>query len=94
MEKYNQKWVYILCLGTCLNYAVTLGKTIYYTTSKDYVDKHPWWRAHEQVHLKQYEREGTARFLLKYVWYSLRHGYTNNPYEVEARMEVAKRWVF
>lgn len=40
---------------------------------------------HERCHLEQIEREGRILFALKYSWWTLRHGYWNNPYEVEAR---------
>jgi hypothetical protein len=40
---------------------------------------------HEACHLEQIEREGRWRFALKYGWYWLRHGYRDNPYEIEAR---------
>lgn len=40
---------------------------------------------HERCHEAQMKREGTARFLVKYLWYKLRFGYWDNPYEVEAR---------
>lgn len=40
---------------------------------------------HESVHIEQIQREGAFRFSIKYLWYSLKYGYWNNPYEVEAR---------
>ena len=40
---------------------------------------------HEEQHLKQIEREGSWKFVFKYLFYLLKYGYTNNPYEVEAR---------
>jgi hypothetical protein len=33
----------------------------------------------------QYQREGFFGFLLKYLWYSVRFGYRQNPFEIEAR---------
>lgn len=42
-------------------------------------------RAHEEVHMDQYAKYGTAKFLALYVWYSIRYGYRNNPFEIEAR---------
>jgi hypothetical protein len=30
-------------------------------------------------------------FALRYLWCSLRHGYTNNPYEADARAFAARR---
>lgn len=40
---------------------------------------------HEMAHAAQYERMGRCRFLLLYFWYALRHGYDQNPLEIEAR---------
>jgi len=40
---------------------------------------------HERCHLEQIERDGRLLFSIKYAWWTLRHGYWMNPYEVEAR---------
>jgi hypothetical protein len=40
---------------------------------------------HEQAHWAQYQRMGLLGFYLTYLWYTIRHGYWNNPMEVEAR---------
>ena len=40
---------------------------------------------HEREHLRQIERDGRLLFSAKYLWWFLRYGYWNNPYEVEAR---------
>ena len=40
---------------------------------------------HEQVHWAQWQRMGTVRFYLTYLWYNVRYGYQDNPMEVEAR---------
>lgn len=42
-------------------------------------------QAHEEVHMDQYEKHGTVKFIVLYVWYSIRYGYRNNPFEIEAR---------
>lgn len=49
-----------------------------------------WLLRHERKHLEQMERDGWIGFHLKYLWYTLRHGYWDNPYEVEARAQEAK----
>jgi len=41
-------------------------------------------RRHELVHIEQIERCGAVRFSVLYLWYLLRYGYWNNPYEREA----------
>lgn len=40
---------------------------------------------HEMKHIEQIKTEGRLKFAVKYVYYTIRHGYWNNPYEVEAR---------
>lgn len=40
---------------------------------------------HEHCHLEQIERDGRVLFSIKYAWWTLRHGYWMNPYEVQAR---------
>lgn len=40
---------------------------------------------HERKHLEQIERDGRILFAIKYSWLTLRHGYWNSPYEIEAR---------
>jgi hypothetical protein len=44
----------------------------------------PWVR-HELKHVEQYQRFGMVGFLARYLAYSIRFGYANNPLEVEAR---------
>jgi len=71
-------------------YAVTFGQTAYYSVSKEEVEESPSWIAHENAHKEQYAEEGFCKFLAKYLYYSAKHGYRNNPYEVAAR-EVAEK---
>lgn len=40
---------------------------------------------HERQHWKQYKQLGAVMFYAKYIWYSVRYGYRNNPMEIEAR---------
>ena len=42
---------------------------------------------HELVHIEQIKREGKLKFLFKYLFYLIRYGYDNNPYEIEARSQ-------
>jgi hypothetical protein len=46
------------------------------------------------VHFEQMERDGTVVFCVRYLWLALKHGYHNNPYEVEAyaRFGHHMRW--
>lgn len=41
-------------------------------------------RRHELIHIEQIERDGAIKFSLLYLWYLVRHGYRQNPYELEA----------
>jgi hypothetical protein len=41
-------------------------------------------RYHESIHLDQIRRDGPVVFSIKYLWWLLRWGYRNNPYELEA----------
>lgn len=60
--------------------AVTLGRTIILNRSARLT---PSLLAHELVHVEQWDRD--RLFPLRYAAASLRHGYWDNPYEVEAR---------
>lgn len=40
---------------------------------------------HELRHVEQWYALGPVKFLARYLWESLRHGYYNNPFEVDAR---------
>lgn len=41
--------------------------------------------AHENKHIEQMMRDGKLIYLVKYHYYWVKHGYVNNPYEIEAR---------
>lgn len=40
---------------------------------------------HEMKHIEQVNRDGRLLFSMKYLYWLIRYGYKNNPYEVEAR---------
>jgi hypothetical protein len=40
---------------------------------------------HEREHARQIAQYGVIGFYAKYLWFTLRHGYRNNPLEVSAR---------
>jgi hypothetical protein len=66
--------------------AMVLGKTIHlYGTNKAAFLADPCWVKHELCHIKQFKENGFVLFLIKYVWETLKVGYHNNKYEVEAR---------
>ncbi len=66
--------------------AMVIGKTIHLhnTTREDFLLDTRWVK-HELAHIEQYQRYGVIKFLLLYTWYSIRYGYYNNPFEIEAR---------
>ena len=40
---------------------------------------------HEQAHADQIAQYGVIGFYARYLWFTLRHGYRNNPLEEQAR---------
>lgn len=46
---------------------------------------------HELEHVYQIRRDGWIVFYVKYIYFILRYGYENNPYEVEATKMQTKR---
>lgn len=43
---------------------------------------------HEACHIEQVKKEGRFKFVVKYLFYNIKYGYWNNPYEVEARSKA------
>lgn len=80
MDRYECKWV-AWVYGR--PWAITLGQTTYYTEKEQDVGVR--WRRHEDKHKEQWRREGRLFYCIKYLYYTIRHGYWDNPYEVEAR---------
>lgn len=60
----------------------SLWNTAYVRPGYEYSER---LRKHEFAHLAQMRRDGRATFLCKYIWWTFRYGYQNNPYEVAAR---------
>lgn len=84
MNHYNSKLAKLVGrLNGQQAWAITLGQTTYYSVSKKLVT--PEWCRHEDRHKAQYREEGTFKFIVKYLWYLVRYGYYNNPYEIDAR---------
>ena len=71
--------------------AIVFGKTIHlYNASRDEFLANERWVKHEICHLKQFQQHGYVGFILKYIWQTLRKGYYNNKFEVEAREAAEK----
>jgi hypothetical protein len=66
--------------------AMVIGKTIHLhnVTRADFLKEESWVK-HELCHVQQFKKHGFVPFLAKYVWESIKHGYYNNKFEVEAR---------
>lgn len=65
---------------------MVICNTVYlHNTTREEFLQNTRWVKHEMVHVEQYRRHGILKFLLLYSWYSLKYGYTNNPFEIEAR---------
>ncbi len=66
--------------------AMVLGNTIHlHNTSKEKFLQNTKWVKHELRHLQQFSQHGYVGFIIKYLWESIRKGYYNNKFEVEAR---------
>ncbi len=66
--------------------AMVLGRTIhlYNTDHREFLNNRRWLR-HELAHIKQYRELGFFGFLWAYTLESIRKGYQQNRFEVEAR---------
>ncbi|WP_018476627.1 hypothetical protein [Pontibacter roseus] len=73
------------------NVAMVLGKTIHLSgVKRDAFLQDSGWLAHELCHIRQFQEHGYLRFLWLYLKESMRVGYYNNKYEVEARIAGLK----
>ena len=72
--------------------AFVLGNTIYLHNVNTLVFlKNERWVKHELCHINQFKRHGFLPFIVKYLIASLRSGYYENKYEVEARAAEYER---
>jgi hypothetical protein len=74
------------CLGRSTVSGITLGRTIWLAPGAPLA---PELLLHELRHVHQFAED--RAFPLRYVWRSLRHGYSRNPYETDARQFAASR---
>jgi hypothetical protein len=74
------------CLGRSTVAGITLGRTIWLAPRAPLA---PELLLHELRHVHQFQSD--RAFPLRYVWRSLRHGYTRNAYETDARAYAASR---
>jgi hypothetical protein len=78
--------------------AIVVGKTIHlhHTSLSEFLSDEKWL-LHELKHLEQFRKHGTLPFVLLYLFESIRSGYRNNKYEIEARaaeheVSLIMRW--
>ncbi|MFN8250399.1 MAG: DUF4157 domain-containing protein [Ferruginibacter sp.] len=66
--------------------AIVMGNTIHLhnASKKDFLQNHRWLK-HELCHVRQFQQHGFVPFIIKYLWESIKKGYYNNRFEVEAR---------
>lgn len=73
------------------NVAMVLGKTIHLSgVSREVFLQNKPWVAHELCHVRQFQEHGYFRFLGLYLLESMKRGYYNNKFEVEARLAGTK----
>lgn len=66
--------------------AIVIGKTVHLcNVSKELFLKDERWVKHEVCHINQFKKYGFFNFIFKYLMESVRNGYYNNKYEIEAR---------
>jgi hypothetical protein len=70
----------------CNQVAIVIGQTIHlhHTSTHEFLANKGWVR-HEMMHLQQFRRYGTLKFIFLYLLESIRNGYYNNCFEIEAR---------
>ena len=74
------------CIGRPTVSGITLWRTIWIAPG---APLEPELLLHELRHVHQFEAD--PLFPLRYLWRSVRHGYTDNPYEADARAYAARR---
>lgn len=73
------------------NVAMVLGKTIHLSgVSRAAFLENRSWVAHELCHVRQFQEHGFFRFLWLYLLESVKKGYYNNKFEVEARQAATR----
>ena len=66
--------------------AITIGDRIYLfeATTKQFLENEKWL-CHELTHVKQFQKFGKFKFVFLYLFESIKKGYHNNKFEIEAR---------
>ena len=74
------------CIGRATVSGITMWRTIFLAPA---APLDPELLLHELRHVHQFEAD--TFFPLRYLWRSVRHGYTDNPYEADARAYATRR---
>jgi hypothetical protein len=84
-DKYNSYIAKILGkINGYERFAITISSTCtLYSVSENEITER--WRKHEDRHKLQYKQNGWFKFVFLYLYYLIRDGYTNNPFEIDAR---------
>ena len=82
---------FIACIAAKLlrqkKVAIVTGNIIHlWNTGKEEFLQNKTWLQHELVHVLQYREHGRIKFVLLYIWESLKTGYHKNKFETEARL--------
>lgn len=66
--------------------AIVFGNTIHlHNATREEFLEDKQWVCHELKHVEQYQQNGFAGFIAKYLFHWAKNGYYNNKFEVEAR---------
>ena len=66
--------------------AIVIGNTIHLcNATKGELINNKCWLKHELCHIRQFKQHGYFLFTIKYLYESIKVGYYNNKYEIEAR---------
>lgn len=66
--------------------ALTLGNTIHlYRASREELIENNRWLKHELAHVEQFRKYGFLKFIAMYLVETIRNGYRQNKYEIQAR---------
>lgn len=72
----------------CHSVAMVIGKTIHlHNSTKENFLKNESWVRHEIAHIQQYRELGFIGFIVLYLLETLKKGYENNRFEVDARQK-------
>ena len=63
--------------------AITVTGNLSWYRNQEQLDRESV-RKHEEIHQMQIRKDGWLKFMILYFYWSWKHGYRQNPYEIEA----------